>query len=531
MKPAFLLLLAVTLGLTLYGQPEAPFEIQLEAVEIEGLGGLQSYAVGTHNGRWLIIGGRLDGLHRRQPWASFDLAGHNNQLFVVDPEQSLFWTAPLSDLPLSIAEQLSSTNMEFYQDGEELYIVGGYGYSPTAEDHITYPYLTLIDVPATIEAITDGQAFASYFQQISDEQLAVTGGRLEKIYDTFYLVGGHRFDGRYNPMGHGTHTQTYTNAVRRFRLEEIDDELLLDWLPSWEDEEHLHRRDFNVVPQIMPSGEEGLTAFSGVFQPDVNLPFLNCVNIDSSGYTVNNDFVQYYNHYHCANIPLYSTGANEMHTLFFGGIAQFYDMDGDLIQDDNVPFVPTIARVTRTADGTMTEHKLPLEMPALLGAGAEFVFQPDLPRFPNGVIDLDELGPSTELGYIYGGISSSGLNIFWINDGTQSSANHQLFRVILTKNPVSDVPAAPSQGGLNLELSPNPSSGLVTVQFKLPYTSKAKISVTGTAGQRLRECQRRERVFPAGEYRVDILFDESGIFIVTLETLRHRISRKVVISQ
>jgi len=61
----------------------APFEIRLEPISISGLGGIQSYAFGQANGKWLIVGGRLDGLHRRQPWASFDVAGHNNQLLVV----------------------------------------------------------------------------------------------------------------------------------------------------------------------------------------------------------------------------------------------------------------------------------------------------------------------------------------------------------------------------------------------------------------------------------------------------------------
>ena len=47
--------------------------------------------------------------------------------------------------------------------------------------------------------------------------------------------------------------------------------------------------------------------------------------------------------------------------FFFGGIAQYYDSLGILVQDNNVPFVKTIARVTRDASGTMAEYKLPIE--------------------------------------------------------------------------------------------------------------------------------------------------------------------------
>lgn len=85
--------------------------------------------------------------------------------------------------------------------------------------------------------------------------------------------------------------------------------------------------------------------FSGVFQPIVDLPYLNSVTIDSQGYTIDNSFQQYYNHYHCAVLPMYSASNNEMHNIFFGGIAQYYDDLGVLVQDNNVPFVKTIARV------------------------------------------------------------------------------------------------------------------------------------------------------------------------------------------
>jgi hypothetical protein len=94
-------------------------------MNIDGLGGLQSFAFAQHNGKWLIVGGRLDGLHRRQPFAAFDVAGNNNQIIVIDPVLKQKWTAPLSSLSVDIQEQLSSTNMEFHQTGNMLYVIGG----------------------------------------------------------------------------------------------------------------------------------------------------------------------------------------------------------------------------------------------------------------------------------------------------------------------------------------------------------------------------------------------------------------------
>lgn len=330
--------------------------------------------------------------------------------------------------------------MEFHQDGDFLYITGGYGYSKSAEDHITFPYLTAAKVSEVIGAIISGKSFNASFRQITDQQFAVTGGYLNKIYDTYYLTGGQRFDGRYNPMNHPTFKQEYTNSIRKFQIQDNESDLIITHLAGITDTINLHRRDYNVIPQIMPDGQEGLTAFSGVFQVSEDLPFLNCVNIDRSGYRVNNDFSQYYNHYHCAHIPLYSANSNEMHNLFFGGIAQYRDSAGILIQNNDVPFVKTIARVTRDLKGLMAEYKLPAEMPAFLGAGSEFIPVENLSVYGNGVIKLDDLrNDSTLIGYIYGGIDSTDSNIFWVNNGTQSIASSHIFRVFIVKKPTTIV--------------------------------------------------------------------------------------------
>ena len=114
--------------------------------------------------------------------------------------------------------------------------------------------------------------------------------------------------------------------------------------------------------------------FSGVFQHDVDLPFLNSVDVFPSGYIVNNNFNQYLSQYHSAHLPIYDEANNTMHTVFFGGLSQFtLNANGNLVEDANVPFVKTISRVTRLSDGAMEEVKLDIEMPTLVGSGAEFI--------------------------------------------------------------------------------------------------------------------------------------------------------------
>lgn len=466
-----------------------PFQIYLEPASIPNLGGLQSYAYGQHDGKWLLIGGRLDGLHRRQPFASFDIAGHNNQLLVVDPVTKQKWSAPLNSLPVALQDQLSATNIAFTQSGNYLYLVGGYGYSNTAADHITYNRLIALNVSELIQAIINGEPITSHFRWISDPQFAVTGGHLSKIYDTYHLVGGQEFMGRYNPMGptHGPgFVQEYTNQIRKFSINDDGVNLSVLHLPAFTDADQLHRRDYNLSPQIFPNGQEGATAFSGVFQTTADLPYLNCVNIDSNSYTPNNNFSQYYNHYHCAVLPLYSASDNEMHTVFFGGIAQYYDNLGVLVQDNNVPFVRTIARVTRTADGSMVEYKLPIEMPAFLGAGSEFIPLETLPTYANEVIKLDDLNTDTTLvGYIFGGIASTDLNIFWINTGVESTASSQIFKVYVVKNGVSgtDEINAQSVGSLHMQIYPNPNNGVFGVKFQLPKVERTWLSISDMNGK------------------------------------------------
>ncbi|GAK94944.1 hypothetical protein JCM19298_720 [Nonlabens ulvanivorans] len=499
---------------------------------------MQSYAFGQANGKWLILGGRLDGLHRRQPWASFDVAGHNNELIVVDPVSLQKWSAPLTSLPSSIQEQLSATNMEFYQENDYLYCLGGYGYSPTANDHTTFDKLTAIKVPDVINAIINNTSFTSYFRQITDTQFQVTGGRLKKINNTFYLLGGQKFIGRYNPMGPNNgpgFIQEYTNAIRKFNLTDDGTTITITHFVPYIDSANLHRRDYNAESQILPNGSEGITMFSGVFQPTANLPFLNSVTVDANNYTVNNTFQQYYNHYHCPVLPIYSATDNEMHTVFFGGIAQFYDNAGTLVQDDNVPFVNTIARVTRDQTGNMAEYKLPIVMPSLLGAGAEFIPDLSFPRFNNEVLKLDQLTTtSTLVGYIYGGISSTQPNIFFINDGTQSSANHQIFKVKIKKSSslsLDDLNES-SINPLNLRIYPNPNNGQLKIAFNLKTLDDATLTIQDLKGSvvdttLLTNLMIGENIF---EKEVQQLNHDS-VYLISLETRNQKSTHKLVIKK
>jgi hypothetical protein len=530
--------LVLILSLTICNQVIAQnaINISLSAINIENLDGRQSFAVGQANGKWLIIGGRTDGLHRRQPFASFDTNGQPNELLVIDPVSKQKWTANLSILPIAIQEALKATNIDFIQNNNQLYLIGGYGYSNTLGDHTTFNTLTAIAVSETIAAIVSNNNYSNYIRQTSNSIFQNTGGQLEKINDSYYLIGGQDFQGRYNPMGptHGPgFTQTYSNQIRKFNILDNGTLLGVNNISIITDSVNLHRRDYNALPQILPNLSQGITAYSGVFQQNVDLPYLNAVTIDSLSYVVNNNFNQYYNHYHCANIPLYSASKNEMHALFFGGIAQYYDSLGILVQDNNVPFVKTIARVTRDVNGTLAEYKLPIEMPALLGAGAEFIYRDNLPVYTNGVIKMDELSAdSTVLGYIYGGINSSAKNIFWINDGSQSASSANIYKVTLHRNALTGIDHLNSQsmGTIKLMVYPNPNTGIFIAQYHLIKPTDVKITLSNVNGKIIDEQILINQQIGAQVFERKIKhLENGGVYFIKIETAYENAFQKIVI--
>jgi hypothetical protein len=416
-------------------QAQTDFSLLLEPYVIPGLPGLQSYAAGQYDGKWIILGGRLDGLHLRQPTQSFAPSGNNTSIYVVDPATKQVWSASLLSLIVPLREQLQSTNMQFLSKGSKLYVAGGYGYSTTAGNHITFPHLVVVDMPVLIQSILNGQSIQTAFSYVHDDYFAVTGGQLGMVGDTLLLVGGHRFDGRYTPNNSLNFTQTYTQQIRRFMVAFSGTQVSVSYKEASTDANELHRRDYNMVPQVFPNGKLGYTVFSGVFQVNANLPFLNTIDLFSSEYIVKQGFTQLLNHYHSGKFGMYDAALNRMHSVFLGGMAQYYyDAGGYLVKDDGVPFVSTIGHVVRDAQGMMQENKIG-DMPGLLGSGAEFFMNHQLPLYANEVVKLNELYEDTTLaGYLFGGIESTAPNIFFVNNGTQSSAINRGYRVYIIKN-------------------------------------------------------------------------------------------------
>jgi hypothetical protein len=224
-----------------------------------------------------------------------------------------------------------------------------------------------------------------------------------------------------------------------------------------------------------------------------------------------------------------------MHTVFFGGLAQFYDDNGTLVQDDNVPFVNTIARVTRGDDGVMAEFKLPIEMPALLGAGGEFIPNLNSPYLPNNIFKLDELTMDPVLiGYIFGGISSSARNIFFVNNGTQSEASSQVFEVHVRKPTTvsTDNLNSASTSTLNLRMYPNPNEGDLRIAFNLISRKNVELSISDLKGNLIDTVRLKNLLIGENTYQLSLNHLTGGsVYLITLSTPEERVSRRIIVAE
>jgi hypothetical protein len=509
--------------------------VRFDTTSLVGLPGLHSFAAAQYGGKWLLLGGRKDGLHPKN--GGFQTSSANQHIYVVEPASGQVWQRPLAELSDTIREQLQSSNMEFAQWGEALLFVGGYGRSEVLQDHRTHPYLTIINLPGVLSAIAEGDALQPHFQQVQDTFFAVTGGQLAVLNDTCYLVGGHRFEGLYSASAGSNNVQVYTNAIRKFTLVADSTGWRVHHKIEVKDELNLHRRDYNLAHQVFKNGESGISAFSGVFQPGLALlPFLNVVEIGAGGHAPVNGFSQFLAHYHCAKLPVFAASQNEMHTLFFGGMSQYYlNASDSLIKDNRVPFVRTASRVSRLADGSYEEAAFDAELPIYTGTGAEFLLGESVPTLPNGIVDLDALPDGETLaGYIVGGIVTPDgqPNPFIFNLTGQTTASNLLIKVFLQKNMVSAAKQLDGRTGLGMRVFPNPASEYWNVQLDLPRSGELLLLLQNNQGQIIRRKNLGRQPagkgtfsllanpFPAGSYWLTANVDGVCVETTQVQTIR-----------
>jgi len=400
----------------------------------------------VHEGKWLLVGGRTNGFHRTSiPESTFPSRFANEYLYVVDPGRNASWKVAL---PEKYRFELRATNAEFYQDGPVLYVVGGYGSKTDADadgDYQTFPTLTAIRVPEVVAAIIGNKfdQIESAITSVTDDRMRVTGGGLQKLDDTFYLVFGQNYDKKYK----GAVTGKYTDEVRRFKIR------LTDTGPSISDYEAIsdpmgrgaqseyHRRDLNVAAAVRPDGRLGISAYGGVFTKSGEA-WRRPVYIDQNAagkatVAVDAKFEQKMCQYDAARVLMFDPVSKTMYTTILGGITLFYYNEDGQLEKSNLnnfmPFTRAITTLARGPDGATVETPQSAGdgLPVYVGADAAFLPLHTLPRATKtaDVLDYSKLpaGAKVLVGHLYGGIRSSAQQVNGFNPSFASSTIYEVY--------------------------------------------------------------------------------------------------------
>ncbi len=423
------------------------YQLAVSQVDTESasLPTLQSFAKATFDGNWVMLAGRTNGLHNftADGIQNFPPKYQNTDVWVVDPATHQVWSRSLADVSSGLSQtaidSLSATNTLSHQDGETLFVAGGYVYDSTTNNFTTYNALTAIDLPSLVRWVKgeDATLAANAILQVAGEEATdgsyeggffeVTGGGLHQLGDRFFLVFGQNFAGPYIPGRNGV----YTSQVRGFDIVYDMARGTLSYenvlaSPAGGDPSLFRRRDLNTFSILTPSSQgpvESVLALSGVFY-NGNAVWTTPVEIAADGVpqtpdpaTDHDTFRQAMNQYHSANVGLYSPSEGVMTEILLGGIsANVFDtrVEG-LVYDSHYGFTNQITAVIRDAAlqyrqeylGTYPEVRDGGGSLLHFGASAEFFVADGIETLAGGIINLDALTSETVLGYVFGGIASN----------------------------------------------------------------------------------------------------------------------------
>jgi hypothetical protein len=438
-----------------------PYTVQLRERNMPlTLPTLQSFAAGQYGGLWVLIGGRTNGLHSftNNPLVNFPPRKQNNRIWVIDPASGQRWSRRLDDSSLTAdqVDMLSSTATQGLQIGNTLYVVGGYGYSRSAGDFMTYSTMTAFDLDKIVNWVRKlsdapgGNAdLAALIRQTSDDVLKVTGGQMTMLGNRAILAFGQLFDGGY---GSPTFTQVYTTQVRSFRILDNGRRLAIDnirQVPQAPNPTDYRRRDYTLIPILNDVGGRKVpmaTALAGVFTLTDGM-FTVPVEIGGNGRPTMADpsarstFKQAMSGYDTAFLPIYDSARGDSHAVLFGGISFVYyrRSTGTFVEDTNFPFINDITAIVRKPNGRYRQFLLG-QIPRVettdgkrlrFGAEAAVFLAPSIPVTKNGMIDLRKLKAKygarrVLVGWFFGGIAAEAANF------GATVASNVVFEVFLT---------------------------------------------------------------------------------------------------
>ena len=485
------------------------YTLHVEATSKKNAPALQSFVHAASGDEWLLFAGRTNqsddngGLHDmtgNYTNTSFPPPSYNDSIFVYNVANDEKMAISIGQMMAVLQEKFPdnyaaaqnyqsvfrNSNPLVRQDGDYLYVVGGYGpqdFSATGsgiQNYITYDQVAKIHVPSMINLVKGAYANvddSKLFSFGKGTNLTVTGAELLKVGTTYYAVTGHCFGNNCNGF------QKYQDAAYPFTISKdtlhtltlsqgnaITD--VVDPTAALADDlSNFRRRDQPIVPAIYKSPangriQEGIAIYSGVFKTgnDNNLQAWNdAIYIHPSWannagrlFTQDTEYNQNnYNVYACPSFVVYDSKTDLAQTFLLGGIG-----DGNFSENGFLSgFTNTAVRIETNIGNYPLSSKNELiqpdhlfnqntnNAPPFYGAEAVLFANDNLPyvaawytensgnwgQQTTEIIDLGEISDGDiEVGYVYGGIEAFESNPASFGP-RKSKASKKIFKVILKK--------------------------------------------------------------------------------------------------
>jgi len=223
--------LTLLLTISLYGQ--TVYELPPRALSLyPTLEDMEGYAVGKYQDYYLIFGGTIQTEYSEEYGRGFP----NLDILMIDFKLGRAAAYTNGNLDGALGEQMGATGLSYYQDGNTLYLLGGYGYSESNDQYITFPYITAIDLASTIDALQAGESPVASFYQICDERIAIFDGMLDYNGEEFFLLNGkHAY--KLRPFAEDAEyvEEQLKNEARTFKISRDGEHLQLKDFQNWYD--------------------------------------------------------------------------------------------------------------------------------------------------------------------------------------------------------------------------------------------------------------------------------------------------------
>ncbi len=248
MKPIAILALLIvfsmadTFAQTLRELPKPAYELYPTLRDMYG------YAVGQYQQYLIIFGGSI----RSDAPGGYQGDFPNLDILLIDLALKRASAYTSSNLEGELAEQACSTGMAYCQKGQALYLLGGYGYSESQGQHMTFPYLAVIDLGIAVEALMAGKPVHAGIYQLCDERLAIFDGLMDENEDIFFLING-RYAYKLEPFSRQPQyfEESLEGQARTFKLPGKGNTLQISDFQAWYDLEGFQGHYGPLLPEAI----------------------------------------------------------------------------------------------------------------------------------------------------------------------------------------------------------------------------------------------------------------------------------------